>query len=49
VSEGELKYATQSGITKTISIKDIKLKNRDTKIDNLFPEKIDKIWKNFSN
>ena len=48
VSEWELKYATKSWITKTLSIKDIKLKNRDTKIDNIFNEKVEKIWKNYS-
>ena len=44
VREGKIKYSTASWLTKEIDLKEIKLKNRDTTIDNLFDTKIQKIW-----
>lgn len=45
VSEWEIKYCTPSWKTNKIHLKNIKLKNRDTVLDKITDEKIEKIWK----
>ena len=45
VSEWIVKYCSPSGKTKEVNLKQIKLKNRDTKLEKFTDEKIERMWK----